>query len=117
MLKASEGHLTPFLAIGNGSPIGAIEGALKVWKLGEGQLMALADRVSSACSISWDAVKRQYGGPYLNPNQCANGIFIHTFLFDREGLGLRPHQVQAAKQVKGREPTWTRGYLMAERSQ
>ena len=114
-VPVSEGRAISFLAIGNGSPVGAIEGVLKVWHLGEKSLVRLADRVSGACSNSWEVVKTHFGGPFSSPNQCANGVFIHTFLFDENGLGLRPDQVRAQKKIQGREPTWTRGFLMAER--
>ena len=114
-LKTSEGRSTSFLAIGNGSPIGAIDGALKVWNLSERRLSGLADRASGACSMSWKRVKRHFGGAFSSPSQCANAVFIHTFLFDDDGLGLRYDQVRAQKRIQGREPTWTRGFLMAER--
>lgn len=101
-----------FAGIGQGNPVGPIKGSISFWKLKGTNPHDSLGVVEAACRKPWPRFQEQYGSDLVHQNQCANSIFIETFLYDASALGLASRQVKHIEAVGERVPSWTRGFLL-----
>lgn len=107
----------PFAGIGQGNPVGPIQGSIRLWKLKGSNPYDSLKVIEASCRSPWSRFKDQFGADLLNQNQCANSIFIETLLYDPAALGLTENQVRHMDEVGGRFTRWTRGYLLLPNSE
>lgn len=103
-----------FVGIGQGNPIGPIQGSIRLWKLKGSNPYDSLNVIETSCRSSWPNFRDQFGGDLVNQNQCANSVFIETLLYDSAGFGLGSHQLKHLASVGGRVPSWTRGLVLLQ---
>lgn len=101
-----------FAGIGQGNPVGPIKGSISLWKRsGDDPKGSLAE-AQKACKMPWAEFSALFGAELVNQNQCANTLFIETFLYDPMGLGI--HRIHHVEAIEGRVPSWTRGLFLVQ---
>jgi len=68
--------------------------------------------ISSNCTKSLEDLSKEHPNAYKLENQCANAVFIETFLYDTTTLRLKDSQVKTVPSINGHDLTWTLGYVL-----
>jgi Golgi nucleoside diphosphatase len=105
-----------YAAVGTGNPVGTFWGLLKAWKIQTSDPFMIVEQEKLNCDRSWTDFAAQFGNDAFNKTQCADSVFITTFLYGQDGLGLKNGFVRSYETINGRTPSWTRGFVVLEYS-
>jgi hypothetical protein len=105
-----------FAGIGEGNPVGPIKGTISLWKREGDNPHDSLPLIQKACKMPWSEFSGRFGSELVNQNQCANTVFIETFLYNPQGLGLGANQLRHVESIDGRVPSWTRGLFLVRES-
>lgn len=103
-----------FAAVGAGSPVGTFWGLLEAWKIVSSDPFEIVAAAKANCVRRWSSFEAQYGGDAFNKSQCADSVFINSFLYAERGLNLKSGSVVSYKSIDGQTPTWTRGFVVSK---
>lgn len=73
----------------------------------ENYLKAIVD-----CTNTMEDLATEHPNAYKLYNQCANAVFIETFLYDQDTLNLHDKQLTVTPNINNHDLTWTLGYVL-----
>lgn len=103
-----------FAAVGAGNPVGTFWGLLEAWKIASNDPFAIVATAKAGCLKPWSDFEAEYGGGAFNRSQCADSLFISSFLYAESGLNLKSGSVVSYKSIGDQTPTWTRGFVVSK---